>query len=104
MHVIDCQPAEVKAWLDEGTVVLIDVREDQELAQARIPGAIHLPMSRFDPQALPETDGKRVAFLCAHGVRSQQVGQYLVTNGLLDQAYNVTGGIAAWANAGLPYE
>ncbi len=103
-QVIDCQPTDIKSWVDAGTAVLIDVREDQELMEARIPGAIHLPLSRFDPQALPAVDGKRVAFLCAHGIRSQQVGAYLVANGLLDEAYNVTGGIAAWAAAGLPYE
>jgi rhodanese-related sulfurtransferase len=104
MRLIECQPSEVKTWLDEGSVVLIDVREDQELMEARIPEAVHMPLSRFDPHGLPETGGKRVAFLCAHGIRSHQVGHYLVANGLLDEAYNVTGGIAAWANAGLPYE
>lgn len=104
MAVIECQPTEAKSWIDQGTAILIDVREDNELMQARIPEAIHLPLSRFDPNGLPETDGKRVAFLCAHGVRSQQVSQYLVANGLLNEAYNVTGGIAAWAQAGLPYE
>lgn len=104
MRLIECQPGEVKAWLDEGSVILIDVREDQELLEARIPEAVHMPLSRFDPNGLPETDSKRVAFLCAHGIRSQQVGHYLVANGMLEEAYNVTGGIAAWANAGLPYE
>ncbi len=102
--VIDCQPNEIKSWVEDGSAILIDVREDKELAQARIPDAIHLPLSRFDPNGLPENEGKRVAFLCAHGVRSQQVSQYLVANGLLDEAYNVTGGIVAWAQAGLPYE
>jgi len=102
--VLNCHPTEAKAWVDDGTAILIDVREDQELMQARIPEAIHLPLSRFDPHGLPEAEGKRIAFLCAHGVRSQQVGHYLVSNGLLDEAYSVTGGIVAWAQAGLPYE
>ncbi len=104
MQLIECSPSEVSTWLDEDSVLLIDVREDQELMQARIPQALHMPLSRFDPNNLPDAGGKRVAFMCAHGVRSQQVGHYLVANGLLDEAYNVTGGIAAWANAGLPYE
>ena len=102
--VIECQPADIKTWIDDGIAILIDVREDQELAQASIPEAIHLPLSRFDPDKLPDCGGKRVAFLCAHGIRSQQVSQYLIANGLLDEAYNVTGGLAAWAEAGLPYE
>lgn len=95
MQLIECSPSEVSTWLDEDSVLLIDVREDQELMQARIPQALHMPLSRFDPNNLPDAGGKRVAFMCAHGVRSQQVGHYLVANGLLDEAYNVTGGIAA---------
>lgn len=102
--VIECQPADIKSWVEDGTAILIDVREDQEVAQASIPGAIHLPLSRFDPHGLPDAGGKRVAFVCAHGVRSQQVSQYLVANGLLDEAYNVTGGLQAWAQAGLAYD
>ena len=102
--VIECKPTDIKSWVDDGTAILIDVREDQELSQASIPEAIHLPLSRFDPESLPDSGGKRIAFLCAHGIRSQQVGQYLIANGMLDEAYNVTGGLAAWAEAGLPYE
>ena len=102
--VIEIQPSEIKTWVEDGRAILIDVREDNEVAQARIADAIHLPLSRFDPHGLPDSDGKHVAFVCAHCVRSQQVSQYLVANGLLDEAYNVTGGLAAWAQSGLAYE
>ena len=103
-NVIECNPNELQAWLEEGSAILIDVREEMELSEARIPGAIHLPMSQFDPQNLPQSDGKRIAFLCAKGTRSQQVSEYLVHNGLLNEAFNVTGGVAAWLQAGLPCE
>ncbi len=103
-NVIECNPNELQAWLEEGSAILIDVREEMELSEARIPGAIHLPMSQFDPKNLPQSDGKRIAFLCAKGTRSQQVSEYLVHNGLLNEAFNVTGGVAAWLQAGLPYE
>ena len=103
-NVIECEPSELHTWLEAGSAILIDVREDAELAITRIPGAVHLPLSEFDPEKLPQIDGKRIAFLCAHGSRSQQVSQYLLMNGLLNEAYNVTGGVAAWVDAGLPYE
>ena len=103
-NVIECEPSEVQTWLTEETAILIDVREDPELALARIPGAVHMPLSQFDPENLPEHRGKRVAFMCAHGIRSQQISQYLVINGLLDKAFNVTGGVSAWVQEGLPCE
>ena len=103
-NVIECNPNELQAWLEEGSAILVDVREDEELTEVRIPGAVHLPLSQFNPEHLPQSGGKRIAFLCAHGIRSQQVSEYLVHNGLLDEAFNLTGGVAAWLQAGLPYE
>ena len=103
-NVIECNPNELQAWLEEGSAILIDVREDTELAEARIPGAVHLPLSQFNSEDLPQSDGKRIAFLCGHGIRSQQVCEYLVHNGVLNEAFNVAGGIEAWLQAGLPHE
>ena len=100
--IIECSPIEAKEWLDSGELVLIDVREDNELVHSRVPGAVHIPMSRFNPDNLPLSRGKKVAFLCAQGIRSYQVGEYLVINGLLDEAYNITGGLAAWMQANIP--
>ena len=37
-------PQQAKAAMDAGTAVIIDVREDDELAQAAIPGVVHIPM------------------------------------------------------------
>ena len=78
------------------------MREAPELAQASLPGARHMPMSQLDPAVLDDTDGKRVLFICAHGMRSMRVAMHLVGAGLLNEAYNVTDGIAGWAEAGLP--
>lgn len=96
--------ATAKQWLDEDGAVLLDVREDQELAEARIPGAIHNPMSRFDIEQVPADASKKLVVFCAHGMRSLQVADYLVRQGTLDAAYSMTGGIVAWAQSGLPYE
>ena len=37
-------------------------------------------------------------------MRSIQVSQHLLANGHLDEAYNLTGGLEAWQQAGLPME
>lgn len=97
-------PETVNQWLSDGDAVVIDVREAEELAQARLDGAIHLPMSAFDPDKVPTDTGKKVVFICALGQRSEQIGMYVVAEGILAEAYNMAGGLEAWAEAGLPLE
>lgn len=96
--------ATAKAWVDDGSAVILDVREEQELAEARIPGATHNAMSSFDFDNIPKEDGKKVVVMCAHGMRSYQVADYLLRQGMLDEAYSMEGGIVAWAQAGFPFD
>ena len=100
----EVDPLTAHQWAADGEAVIIDVREQNEIAQASINGAIHLPMSAFDPSRLPTDSGKKIVFFCAHGMRSIQVSRHLLANGLLDEAYNLTGGLEAWQQAGLPME
>lgn len=93
-----------KEWVDAGDAVLLDVREDPELMQARIEGSVHNPMSSFDFDNIPGGDDKKLIILCAHGMRSYQVGDYLIREGKVDEAYSMEGGIVAWADAGLPVD
>jgi len=101
-NVIEVDPETVKSWIDQGEAQIIDVREDQELASYSLVGALHIPMSMFDVEAVPKDGHKKLVFMCAHGMRSLQVGQYLLDNNHVSEAYNMTGGVAAWAGAGLP--
>jgi rhodanese-related sulfurtransferase len=93
----------ISAWVESGDAVIVDVREPQEHAMAHVPGSIHIPMSSFDPGALPAlADGQRVVFMCAVGQRSQAVASHLLEGGYIDSAINMTGGIQAWESAGYP--
>jgi len=103
-YVKEATPIEVGQWLTDENAVLIDVREDDEVRRAAVPDARHLPLSRFEVASMEGHEGRKVVFLCAHGVRSYQIGQHLLDNGILDEAYSVTGGIMAWAAAGLRVE
>ena len=97
-------PETVHCWIGDGEAVLVDVRETEELAQARLEEAVHVPMSAFDPELIPVDTRKKVIFICAKGARSERVGQYVVAQGILTEAYNMAGGLKAWAEAGLPLE
>jgi rhodanese-related sulfurtransferase len=57
----------LKLHPDEGCTI-VDVREADEYARGHIPGAINLPLSRFDPAKVPR--GDRVVLICQAGGRS----------------------------------
>ena len=97
-------PQTVKTWMDSGEALVIDVREAEEVAQASIPGALHMAMSQFDPAQIPPHEGKKLVFSCASGMRSDHIARQLLAQGLVNQAANLDGGIHAWAGAGLPIE
>jgi rhodanese-related sulfurtransferase len=96
-------PEEVARGLDEGRMVLVDVREPNETALERFPGAVLVPLSAFDPAAVPAPNGREIVFACHSGRRS-------VTASLAAQEQNfaygshLAGGILAWKAAGLPTE
>jgi rhodanese-related sulfurtransferase len=48
---------------------VVDVREPHEFATGHLPNALNLPMSSFDPEALPE--GKPLVLICQAGARSR---------------------------------
>ena len=71
-NVHDLSPEEVARGLAEGKVLLVDVREPNETAVERYPGAVDLPMSTFDPADL-DPQGKTVVFACRSGNRNTRV-------------------------------
>ena len=103
--IIDKSPEEIQSWIENKTAYLIDVREDYELAQGQIPHTnLHMPLSRFDPEKIPSNSAEKLVFICAQGVRSLQVGQYLLDNDFITEAYNLKDGLVGWSNAGLKIE
>ncbi|WP_217996373.1 rhodanese-like domain-containing protein [Granulicoccus phenolivorans] len=82
--------------------VLIDVREPDEYAEGRVPGAKLVPLATV-PQHVDElpTD-QPVYFICKMGGRSQQAAEFAAQHGV--QAVNVAGGTVAWIEAGKPVE
>lgn len=77
-------------------VVLLDVREPDERAEARIEPSIHIPMNEV-PQRVGElpTDRELVVY-CHSGTRSLMVAGYLEGQGF-HPVGNLTGGIDAWS-------
>ncbi|MDX3520527.1 rhodanese-like domain-containing protein [Streptomyces scabiei] len=85
-----------------GAAVLVDVRETPEWNAGHAPDALHLPLTRLAAGAsLPAAvQGRPVVTICRSGHRSQQAAKLLAGHGV--EATDVTGGMTAWARAGLP--
>ena len=97
----DLTPQQVKAALDAQEILLIDVREPAEFAAEKIAGAVNVPLSTFDPAALPDAAGKTVVLQCAGGKRSAMaVDKCRTANKAIET--HLAGGLAAWKAAGLP--
>lgn len=97
----DLAPDDVARGIADGRYLLIDVREPNEVAVEAYPDAVVVPLSGFDPQDLPDPQGKQVVFACRSGKRS-------VTASLAAQAAgfaydkHLAGGMLGWKAAGLP--
>ena len=71
-------PADVYGLRADGWM-LLDVRTDEEWAQGRIDGSVHIPMDQIVTR-LDEV-GEQVVCVCAVGARSERVAQYLNQHG-----------------------
>jgi rhodanese-related sulfurtransferase len=100
-QVINLDREAIKQGLQEGSFVLVDVREPHEFAAGHIPGAVSHPLSVFDPATLPA--GKRIVFSCAAGVRSVRAIEFAQAAGR-DIREHYQGGFKDWAMAGEPVE
>ncbi len=99
----DLTPEDVARGLAENRILLVDVRELNETAVERYPGAAVVPLSNFDPAQIPDPQGRQVVFACRSGRRSVTASQAAQAAGLPYDAH-LAGGIIAWKAAGLPTE
>jgi len=99
----DLTPQEVVRGLQEGRIVLVNVREPNETALERFPDAVLVPLSAFDPAAIPQPAGRDVVFACRSGRRSVTASLAAQEQGFAYGSH-LAGGILAWKAAGLPTE
>ena len=84
-----------------GDLFLLDVRTLGEYQQARLDGARLIPIDQFVKRLAEVPKDRPVLVYCAVGSRSAQVVNYLARQGY-PEIYNLSGGIYAWAQKGLP--
>ena len=93
-------PERAVALMREGAV-LVDVREADEHARERIPGARHHALSQFDPNNPAKPGDKVLIFHCRSGARTQSSASRLAAASACG-AFILEGGLDGWKKAGLP--
>lgn len=83
-------------------LLLVDVRNDDEVARGIISGAQHLPLAMI-PVKYESLNGEQsLVFYCHSGMRSAQAAAFVASKGR-QQVYNLRGGVLAWGKAGYPF-
>ena len=76
------QPADIDALLAKGEVVLLDVREDSELAETgTVKGAIHIPLGQLESRLGELPKDKVILTACRGGGRASRALTLLESKG-----------------------
>ena len=97
---IDIDIDDLKAGLAAGTHVVVDVREAHEYAAGRIPGSLPMPLSAFDPRALPAPGGRTIVLSCQASKRSAFARDIAQKAGRADIVAHYPGGFGEWRALG----
>lgn len=92
---------ELASLLDQGAV-LVDVRGPTEFEQARVPGAVLVPLASVPDQLDQFSTDDTTYVICRSGARSMNACRFLAAQGR--EAVNVAGGMLAWINSGRPVD
>ena len=93
-------PETLMRWIKASDTIIVDVREPHEYDLVRINDSISLPLSTFDPDEIPPTEGKKLVIHCASGVRCGIASKHVISSGFAGPIFRLAGGIKAWQLAG----
>lgn len=93
------EATDLSTLIAQQRVLLVDVRNEDEVMRGRIPNAIHIPLSMLPVEYQKLEDASHVVFYCHSGVRSALAADFAASKGFA-HVYNLTGGVIAWARAG----
>ncbi|MGI8920508.1 MAG: rhodanese-like domain-containing protein [Solirubrobacteraceae bacterium] len=98
----ELEPGRVAELLAEGSIQIIDVREGYEREAGYIAGSRHIELERLASETQTIDRDRPVVFQCRLGARAGMATQAFRAAGY--EAFNLRGGLLAWAKAGLPLE
>lgn len=99
---LELEPARVSELAAAGEAELVDVREAYEHEAGRISGSRHVEVNELTAAAPSISKDRAVVFYCRSGSRSAMAAEAFSQAGY--DAFTMTGGLAGWAERGLPLE
>lgn len=99
----DISSTEAKTLLAKSNIFLLDVRTPQEFSQARLAGAVLIPIGEFERRISEVPKNKPVLVYCAVGSRSKPAADLLSQRGY-KEVYHMTDGIVGWYRNGFPIQ
>jgi rhodanese-related sulfurtransferase len=89
--------------INQGKILLVDVREDAEFAKGHMRDAKNIPLKQLTERVgeIDKFKSKPVIVICESGVRSSKASGQLKTAGFAD-VHILEGGMTAWQAQGLP--
>lgn len=83
--------------MNEGNIVVIDVREYDEFNKGHIESAVNMPLSKLKDHTanLDAYKNNQVLIVCQDGTRSSAAGK-IITKAGLNNVFVITGGMQAW--------
>jgi hydroxyacylglutathione hydrolase len=95
--------AQADSQVRDASVNVIDVRDEYELADGRLPGALNIPLATLPGRVAEVPNGRPIIVYCQGGGRSGIAASILQSAGH-KAVINLTGGFSGWQKAGLPTE
>lgn len=95
----EIEASELFTLVTQSKVLLVDVRNDDEVARGIIAGAMHIQLSMLPLQYEKLTKADTVIFYCHSGIRSAHAADFAVAKGIKG-VHNLIGGVIAWGKAG----
>jgi len=97
-------PAAAVQLINREKAVVIDVCEPAEFAAGHVGGSRNLPLGSLDgAKGLPSNKSQPLVVVCARGARAGRAASQLTKAGH-QRVHVLSGGLAAWREAGLPVE
>lgn len=96
-------PLQATLLINREDAVIVDVREHHEFTAGHLPNSRHIPMGAVEKRLgeIEKHKSKPVIVVCQSGNRSSSTCNALRKGGF-EKVYNLSGGMLAWEQAGLP--
>ena len=99
----DISSIEAKNLLARNKPFLLDVRTPQEFSQARLSGAVLIPIGEFQQRINEVPKNRPILVYCAVGSRSKPVADFLTQRGY-KEVNHMADGIVGWYRNGFPIQ